>query len=61
MIRMTLTAPDDVVVRLREIARDEGTSLAEVVREALELRAGGRYAFAFAPAADEAVACSSRS
>ena len=33
---MTLTAPDDVVVRLREIARDEGTSLAEVVREALD-------------------------
>jgi hypothetical protein len=52
---MTLTAPDDLVVRLREIARDERTSLAEVVREALELRAGGRpaYTFAFAPAADE--------
>jgi hypothetical protein len=54
---MTLTAPDDVVVRLREIARDEGTSLAEVVREALELRAGGRhYAFALAPADAERAA-----
>jgi len=57
MVRMTLTAPDDVVVRLREIARDEGTSLAEVVREALELRADGRaYAFALAPASDEPAA-----
>jgi hypothetical protein len=57
MVRLTLTAPDDLFVRLREIARDEGTSLAEVMREALELRAGGAaYAYALPPAEREHVA-----
>ena len=36
-------ADDDLLDRLRAIARDEGVSLAEVIREGMELRAqGGR-------------------
>lgn len=38
-IRTTIMAEPEVLDRLRALARDRGTSLAEVVREALEEKA----------------------
>lgn len=38
MQRTTIMADDALLERLRAIARDEGVSLAEVVREGMELR-----------------------
>ncbi len=39
MSRTTIMAPDDLLDRLREIAKEEGISLGEVIREGLEWRA----------------------
>ncbi|GIU93684.1 MAG: hypothetical protein KatS3mg012_0141 [Gaiellaceae bacterium] len=39
MSRTTIMAPDDLLDRLRAIAREEGVSLGAVIREALEWRA----------------------
>lgn len=39
MRRTTIMADDALIDRLRAIARDEGVSLAEVIREGMELRA----------------------
>lgn len=39
MQRTTIMADPETLERLRAIARDEGRSLAEVIREALEARA----------------------
>ena len=39
MRRTTIMAEDALLDRLRAIARDEGLSLAEVIREGMELRA----------------------
>jgi hypothetical protein len=39
MRRTTIMAEDAVLDRLRAIAREEGISLAEVIREGMELRA----------------------
>jgi hypothetical protein len=39
MSRTTIMAPDDLLDRLRAIARAEGISLGEVIRQGLELRA----------------------
>jgi hypothetical protein len=39
MQRTTIMADDSLLDRLRAIARDEGVSLAEVIREGMELRA----------------------
>ena len=39
MTRTTIMADDALLERLREIARSEGVSLAEVIRQALEWRA----------------------
>lgn len=38
MQRTTIMADEETLTRLREIARDEGRSLADVIREALEQR-----------------------
>lgn len=40
--RTTIMASDDLLNRLRLIARQEGVSLAEVIRQGLELRASQR-------------------
>lgn len=37
--RTTIVAPDNLLDRLQEIARQENVSLAEVIRQGLELRA----------------------
>lgn len=42
MSRTTIMAPDELLERLRAIAREEGLSLGEVIRQGLELRAGQR-------------------
>lgn len=48
MRRTTIMADDALLDRLRAIARDEGVSLAEVIREGMELRAQrGRPALTF--------------
>lgn len=48
MRRTTIMADDSLLDRLRAIARDEGTSLAEIIREGMELRAQrGRPAMTF--------------
>jgi DNA-binding transcriptional MocR family regulator len=39
MSRTTIMAPGDLLDRLREIAKEEGVSLGEVIREGLEWRA----------------------
>jgi hypothetical protein len=39
MKRTTIVAPDDLLDRLQAIARQENISLAEVIRQGLELRA----------------------
>lgn len=39
MIRTTILADDEVVERLRRLARERGVSLAQVVREALDEKA----------------------
>jgi hypothetical protein len=39
MSRTTIMAPDDLLDQLRVIAKEEGVSLGEVIREALTLRA----------------------
>lgn len=39
MRRTTIMADDELLDRLRAIAREEGVSLAEIVREGMELRA----------------------
>lgn len=39
MSRTTIMAPDELLDELRELARERGVSLGEVIREALELRA----------------------
>ena len=39
MERTTIMADEEVVERLRALARDRGVSFAEVVREALEVKA----------------------
>ena len=39
MSRTTVMAPDDLLDRLRTIAKEEGISLGEVIREGLEWRA----------------------
>lgn len=39
MIRTTIMADPEVIDRLRALARQRGTSLAEVTREALEAKA----------------------
>jgi hypothetical protein len=39
MKRTTIVAPEDLLSRLRAIARQENVSLAEVIRQGLELRA----------------------
>lgn len=39
MVRTTIVADEAVLQQLRQIARDEGTTLAAVVREGLEMRA----------------------
>jgi predicted transcriptional regulator len=39
MKRITIRAPEDLLERLRSIARREHVSLAEVIRQALEWRA----------------------
>lgn len=48
MKRTTIMADEDLLRRLREIARREHVSMAEVIRQGLELRAGqGRPRFSF--------------
>jgi len=42
MSRTTIMADDDLLVQLRAIARDEGISLGEVIRQGLEWRAKTR-------------------
>ncbi len=42
MKRTTIMADEDLLDRLRRIARDEKTSLAEVIRQGLELRTQSR-------------------
>lgn len=42
MSRTTIMAPDDLLDRLRVIAKEEGTSLGEVIREGLQWRASLR-------------------
>jgi hypothetical protein len=44
MKRTTIMAPEELLNRLQSIAREEDTSLAEIIRQALEWRAtqGGR-------------------
>lgn len=42
MSRTTIMADDDLLERLREIARTEGISLGEVIRQGLEWRAQTR-------------------
>lgn len=42
MSRTTIMADDALLDELRGIARDEGVSLGEVIRQALEWRAGTR-------------------
>jgi hypothetical protein len=39
MSRTTIMAPDDLLDRLRAIAKEEGISLGEVIRQGLEWRA----------------------
>lgn len=39
MSRTTIMAPDELLERLRAIAREEGLSLGEVIRQGLEWRA----------------------
>jgi len=39
MSRTTIMAPDDLLDQLRAIAKEEGISLGQVIREALETRA----------------------
>ncbi len=40
MRRTSIMADEDVLQRLRDLAHDRGVSLAEVIREALEQKAG---------------------
>lgn len=47
MRRTTIMADEGLLERLREIARAEGVSLAEVIRQGLELRAGAGRRFEF--------------
>lgn len=42
MSRTTIMAPDDLLDQLRAIAKEEGISLGEVIRQALETRARAR-------------------
>ena len=42
MSRTTVMAPDDLLDELRRIAKEESVSLGEVIRQALEWRAGQR-------------------
>ena len=42
MSRTTIMAPDDLLDQLRAIAKEEGISLGEVIREGLEWRAQTR-------------------
>lgn len=42
MSRTTIMAPDDLLDQLRAIAKEEGISLGEVIRQALETRAHAR-------------------
>ena len=42
MSRTTIMAPDDLLDELRRIAKEDGVSLGEVIRQGLELRAGER-------------------
>jgi hypothetical protein len=42
MTRTTIMAPDDLLDELRAIAKEEGVSLGEVMRQGLELRARSR-------------------
>lgn len=42
MSRTTIMAPDDLLDDLRAIAKEEGVSLGEVIREGLELRRQAR-------------------
>jgi hypothetical protein len=44
MKRTTIMLPDDVLARLRHESRRRGTSVAEIVREAVELHVGERPA-----------------
>lgn len=39
MSRTTIMAPDDLLDRLRAIAKEEGVSLGDVIREGMEWRA----------------------
>jgi hypothetical protein len=53
MIRTTVMASEELVARLRAIAREEGLPLAEVIRQGLEERARmGRPRFSFAAAGE---------
>ncbi|MEX2553720.1 MAG: CopG family transcriptional regulator [Actinomycetota bacterium] len=45
--RTTIMAEEELLARLRAIARSEGVSLAEVIRQGLELRASGGRRFGF--------------
>lgn len=47
MKRTTIMADEDLLARLREIARSEKIPLAEVIRQGLELRASGARRFTF--------------
>ena len=42
MIRTTISIPEDLLRRLRLMAAEQGTSMAELVREALEESVGRR-------------------
>jgi predicted transcriptional regulator len=42
MKRTTIVAPEELLDRLRVVAREEDTSLADVIRQALEWRASQR-------------------
>ena len=43
MSRTTIMAPDELLDRLRVIAKEEGVSLGQVIRQGLEWRANRRH------------------
>jgi hypothetical protein len=57
MVRTTVMAPEALYLRLRQIAKDEGIPLAEVIRQGLEWRADQArvgYRFSFTGIGDSA-------
>jgi Ribbon-helix-helix protein, copG family len=52
MKRTTIVAPEELLQRLRAVAREENTSLAEVIRQALEWRAAQTKTFHFVGAGE---------